>query len=173
MQITNIQPKQGFTVSRNKKENQPVSNTVTENRSLSYPKGFRPFFGARLFRTPENFYEQEFNKKGMPKTMKDLLYSNYAVNSKKPPAQLSREAFADLELCENIEDVKEMFPNEPLFADLKTLETIRPKGGYLFQLRAYGLGNKAVLKSEEDLTVYLLKKIFLERVLRQFLKLLA
>ncbi|MBQ7450217.1 hypothetical protein IJS77_02275 [bacterium] len=164
MQITNIQPKQGFTVSRNKKENQPVSNTVTENRSLSYPKGFRPFFGARLFRTPENFYEQEFNKKGMPKTMKDYLNNNYAVNSKIPPAELSKKAFEKLNECKSIKEVKEKFPNEPLFANLKTLEDVSPrgKGGYLYVLKCYDRDNGSILKSGEDLTVYLLKKIFLE-----------
>ena len=146
-----------------KKEEVKTKKAITASRVLNnYPKGFRPFFGARLFRTPENFYEQEFNKNGMPKTMADYLNKNYAVNSKKPPAQLSKEAFEDLQYCESIEDVKEMFPDEPLFADIKTLETIRPTGGYLYQMRAYGLGNKEVLQSGDDLTVYLLKKIFLE-----------
>ena len=100
-------------------------------RKSSYPKGYTPYFGARLFRTPENFYEQEFNKNGMPQTLKEYLYSNYEVNSKIPPAELTKKAFEDLQYCENIEDVKEMFPNEPLFQNLKTLETIGSTGGYL------------------------------------------
>ena len=146
----------------NQKNIQNIGSSPVMNRGLGYPKGFTPYFGARLFRTPENFYEQEFNKKGMPKTLSDYLNSNYEVNSKKPPMQLNKEAFADLELCESIEDVKEMFPDEPLFQNLQTLQTIRPKQGYLRDLRMVDTKNNEVLSNGEDLTVYLLKKVYLE-----------
>ena len=162
MQISKIQTNFQLPNYQNKKEIQKTNTTNVINRGLGYPKGYTPFFGARLFRTPENFYAQKFNKKGMPKTMADYLNSNYAVNSKKPPAQLTKEAFENLVYCESIEDVKEMFPDEPLFKDLKSLDDARPTGGYLFQMRAYGYKNNTVLQSSEDLTVYLLKKIFLE-----------
>ena len=145
-----------------KENNQYQQTQIGLNRGFGYPKGFAPYFGARLFRTPENFYEQEFNKKGMPKTLRDYLNSNYEVNSKKPPMQLNKEAFADLELCESIEDVKEMFPEEPLFQSLQTLQTIRPKQGYLRDLRMVDTKNNEVLSNGEDLTVYLLKKVYLE-----------
>ena len=170
MQISKINSLLQFSNYQNKEEKKKADTTPAVTVGLkSYPKGYRPYFGARLFRTPENFYEQEFNKKGMPITLRDYLNSNYEQNSKKPPAELHKEAFADLLLCENTDDVKEMFPQEfdetnpnALFTNLKALETIRPTGGYLYQMRAYGLGNKDVLQSGEDLTVYLLKKIFYE-----------
>lgn len=145
-----------------KTQNKKEKHGISISHGFNYPKGFVPYFGERLNRTPENFYEQEFNKKGMPYTLKKHLESNYEVNKLKRPMDLNKEAFADLELCESIEDVKEMFPDEPLFANLKTLETIRPKQGYLRDLRMVETKNNEVLSSGEDLTVYLLKKVFLE-----------
>ena len=164
MKISAINLQTGIKFNQEKLEinNQNQQIPTNLNKGLGYPKGFTPYFGARLLRTPENFYEQEFNKKGMPKTLRDYLNSNYEVNSKKPPMQLNQEAFADLLLCESIEDVKEMFPDEPLFHNLQTLQTIRPKQGYLRDLRMVDTKNNEVLSNGEDLTVYLLKKVYLE-----------
>lgn len=163
MKISALNYQTKSVLNKNKKnEIQYSSVSSSLNRGFGYPKGFIPYFGARLFRTPENFYEQEFNKKGMPLTLSKYLHSNYEVNSKKPPMQLNQEAFTDLLLCESIDDVKEMFPDEPLFQNLKTLQTIRPKQGYLRDLRMVDTKNNEVLSNGEDLTVYLLKKVYLE-----------
>ncbi len=146
------------------KANQADNNLkINDNNSnrFNYPKNYRPYFGARLNRTPENFYEQDFNIQNMPATVKELLLKDLE-NKKKRPMELQREAFADLELCWNIKDVMDVFPNEPLMQNLETLETIRPTHGYLCDLRILGAKNNTVLKSGEDLTVYLLKKIYLQ-----------
>ena len=167
MQITKIQANVDLIKfpQKDNSKSKDVQNTIISKKGFGYPKGYRPFFGERLERTPENFYEQDFNKRGMPKTMADYLNSNFAVNSKIPPAELTKKAFEGLEICESIEDVKVMFPYEPLFQNLKTLEEVSPrgKGGYLYVLKKfYERNNKNVLRTGEDLTVYLLKKIFLE-----------
>lgn len=142
---------------------QAPKNLECENKSFNYPKGFTPYFGARLHRTPENFFSQEFNLQNMPDTVKKYLMSDFETNKQKSPATVQKEAFADLEMCESVEDVKEMFPEEPLFNDLKTLNTLRSPSGYLYELRYLcDKNNKNALKSGEDLTVYLLKKIYLE-----------
>ncbi len=158
MQTNTFQNKKNEDYSLNKSYSK-----ISLTRGFGYPKGFTPYFGARLNRTPENFYEQEFNKNGMPQTIKNYLYADYEARKTKPPMQLHKEAFSDLDqLCESVEDVKEMYPDEPLFQNLKTLETIRPTGGYLCALRMVGEKNNTVLASGEDLTVYLLKKVFVE-----------
>ena len=127
-----------------------------------YPKNYVPYFGARLNRTPENFYGQSFNMEKMPQTMKNYLMEDFDVRCHMTPMQIQKKAFEYVGISENIGDVKSIYPNEPLFDDLKTLDTIRPKSGYLLTLRSKGAKNNDVLKTEEDLTVYLLKKIYLE-----------
>ncbi len=150
----------GITEKRNIQNTQKHEYT---SNGISYPKGFVPYFGARLHRTPENFFSQEFNLENMPTTVKNYLMKNYESNKNKKPMQLQKEAFADLELCENIDDIKEMYPDEPLFKNLKKLSTLRSPHGYLYDLRhKCNKDNNAVLKSGEDLTVYLVKKVYLE-----------
>ena len=59
--------------------NKRKNNNKTTNNSYN-PIAYRDYnvnFGARLFRTPENFYEQPFNKNGMPDAMKNYLYADY------------------------------------------------------------------------------------------------
>ena len=155
-----ISPK--YSASEKKNCQNPISLN-SENRGFNYPKGFIPYFGARLHRTPEDFFSQEFNLEHMPLTVKNYLMTDYQNNKSKKPMQLQKEAFADLELCENIDDIKEMFPDEPLLKNLKNLSTLRSPSGYLYDLRYLcDKDNKKVLKSGEDLTVYLVKKVFLE-----------
>ena len=150
-------------VKRVENNNTQVAKSFENSKSLNYPKCFNLYFGARLHRTPENFFSQEFNLKTMPITVKNYLMTDYEKNKEMKPIELQKEAFTDLEFCENIEDIKEMFPDEPLFKDLKSLSTLKSPGGYLYDLRYLcDKDNKAALKSGEDLTVYLVKKVFLE-----------
>ena len=83
------------------------------------------------------------------------------------PLQAQWNAFEYLTICESIQDVKETYPDEPLFQNLKEAEQTKANRGFLYDVR---LGHSNLLKSGEtllddgqnSLSVYLLKKIFLE-----------
>lgn len=121
-------------------------------------------FSARLFRTPENFYEQDFNMKGMPDTMRNYLMADFADRRKMPPAQMMRLVFEDLEVMENVEQAKKHFKDEPLFAELKEpSKQVRTNivGG--LQLLQDGANPEPLFKSGDDnLGIYILRKIYLE-----------
>ena len=160
----NSRNSQYFYQKRNLTNNNINSSPISQNQQSEfyYPQNYQPFFGARLNRSPQNFYAQKFNIENMPLTVKNYLYSDFQKNSLKPPALLQKEAFDDLNLCESAADVKELYPNEPLFSELKSLDEISPRRGFLYDLKILQDDDNRVLKSREDLTMYLLKKIYLE-----------
>ena len=122
-------------------------------------------FGERLNRTPENFYAQEFNKKNMPDTVRKYLEEDFETRHHMPPAQLQRLAFEYLKLADDIKEVKEIYPNEELFANLKTVDETKPSSGTLLLLKwDKQTSNTPIFKDpkEKDLTLYLLKKVYLE-----------
>ena len=62
------------------------------------------------------------------------------------------------------EDIKNAYPEEPLFDSLRDTDSVKSTRGILNSLRQnkelldlYGIG---ALRDNEDLTVYLVKKIF-------------
>ena len=127
---------------------------------------FNPInFKARLNRTPENFYAQKFNQENMPDTVKNYLNEDFETRQHMPPAQLQREAFKYIKIADTVDEVKEMYPDEPLFKDLKPFEKTRATSGILLLLRwDKQTQNTPVFKNkdEKDLTLYLLKKVYLE-----------
>ena len=140
-----------------------------EQTSLSKFFGYKDYnvsFGARLNRTPEDFYSQEFNRENMPRTVRDYLFEDYEERQHMPPAQLQREAFQWLELSDTVEDVKEMYPDEELFKDLKPFSQTNARRGTLLLLRWDKAisGTKIFIddKRYKDPAMYLLKKIYLE-----------
>lgn len=113
-------------------------------------------------RTPEDFYAQDFNRDNMPSTMKDYLDSDYEKWQHVPPEQLMQKAFEYLEIADNFDDVKDLYPNEPLFNNLK--DGARVISSIAYEIKtAKELSNEPVLKSGEDnFGMYLLRKIYLE-----------
>ena len=147
-----------------------VSNPVNQenlqltNKFFAY-KDFNVSFGDRLNRTPENFYAQTFNRENMPDTAQKYLFENYTERQHMPPAQLQREAYQYLMLADSVKDVKDMYPEEPLFEGLRSLDETRPTVGTLLLLKwDKQVSDTPVFKDSEnkDLTVYLLKKVYLE-----------
>ena len=143
-----------------------------------YPKNYQPYFGARLNRTPENFYAQKFNIDNMPDTVREYLLNDFENNKGKRPMQLQQEAFQWLPECTTIQDVKDMYPNEKLFQNLRTFTDIHPRLGYLNELKyKKRVKSTEVLKSGEEFTLYLLRKIYVEgkdkmEFLRQFVNII-
>ncbi|MBQ1612368.1 MAG: hypothetical protein II085_02720, partial [Alphaproteobacteria bacterium] len=145
-----------------------------QNNTSYNPIAYRDYiisFGERLFRTPENFYEQDFNKKNMPKTLYDFIYTGDETFFKRtiPPAQAMGIVFKDIEDAKNLDEVKAMFPEEPLFEELSSKPKVKSREGLLGAINLfkddpeYIANNRTLFKNgENDLGMYILKKIYLE-----------
>lgn len=150
---------------KEKQISQTGKNTQQNFQSIYINSNFTPTFGERLHRSPENFYAQKFNQDNMPKTVKEYLYKDFSEHHHMPPAQLQREAFEYLKIADTIEDVKDAYPDEPLFQSLRTVNETKPSTGILLLLKWDAqTSNTPIFKDKEnkDLTVYLLKKVYLE-----------
>ena len=122
-------------------------------------------FGARINRSPEDFYAQKFNIDNMPVTVKEYLFEDFDQRQHMPPAQLQRQAFEYLRLADNVQDIKDMYPDEPLFSHLKELKNTKPNTGILLLLKWDAQTAQTPIfkdKNNKDLTTYLLKKVYLE-----------
>lgn len=150
------------TVQRN---NNKHNNNKTINNSYN-PIAYRDYnvnFGARLFRTPANFYEQPFNKNGMPDTMKSYLYTDYEDRKNMPPSQMMRLVYEDIEIADSLDDVKELYPKEPLFKNLTDARNKKAKTGVLAEIDLMKQDGKPLFKDgNNNLGLYLLKKVYLE-----------
>lgn len=158
--ITNFKQKQ-ITQNQNEQTVNQQEKAPQERKIFAY-RDYNVSFGARLNRTPENF--QEFNSKTMPTQMKEYLLEDFDTRKFIHPAELQRQAYQWLEGCDTVDEVKAMYPNEPLFEGLKSINDTKAKRGYLFDLRIMNDGSEPIIKNspKEDLSVYLLKKIYLE-----------
>ena len=120
-------------------------------------------FGARVDKGLDRFYEA--NKEKMPKTVRDYI-ENIDDKSKISPLEAQQKAYEFLEAAQTIDDIKETYPLEPLFKDLINPLESRATRGILNSVREndelLNLSGQGVLKDKSNLTVYLVKKIFLE-----------
>lgn len=160
MKIQAITPFNVYTNTQNLKKQQ---KTNVQNNAYN-PIAYNDLtFTARLFRTPENFYAQPFNKNGMPETMKDYLNADYLDRQKMPPAQMLKLVFDDINETKNLEQVKRIFPDEPLFKDLTDTPNRKVKTGILAEIDVMREENKSLFKNGKDnLGHYILKKIYTE-----------
>lgn len=157
-----------YTLSQKKQyKNSKYSTGVFQKSGLPFIsyQDFNISFGERLNRTPEDFYAQKFNLDNMPDTVRKYLFEDFEERHHMPPAQLQREAFQYLKLADTVRDIKDMYPEEPLFANLKELKDTKPNKGILLLLKWDAQTSQTpVFKDSEhkDLTTYLLKKVYLE-----------
>ena len=117
-------------------------------------------------RSPEDFYSQDFNKNNMPETMKTYLYAKFDERSKIAPVQIMQEAFDGLESAATVDDIKEFFPNESKFQKLRPANYNNAVSGVLKkikEIKAMQDAPEPLFKDgTDDLTTYLVKKIYLE-----------
>lgn len=149
----------------NNKNKQKAPASIPEQVRTGFAYNGFVSFGERLNRTPENFYAQKFNIENMPDTLKKYLAEDFEERHHMPPAQLQREAFQYLKIADSVEDIKDIYPDEPLFKDLRRITDTRPTQGILLLLKWDAqMSQTPVFKDKEnkDLTVYLLKKVYLE-----------
>lgn len=150
-----------------------IQNSTQQNGNISQGGVYNPIyykdynvnihFGKR---SPEDFYSQKFNQDNMPSTMKAYLYEDYATNSKVAPVQIMQEAYDKLREAMTVDDIKKAFPNEEKFQKLIPANYGRASHGILRDIKEI----KALQDTPEplfkdgcdDLTTYLVKKIYLE-----------
>ena len=119
------------------------------------------FLGTpRVDKSMVRFYEA--NAERFPVTVKMFL-EGLADKFRFTPLEAQKEAYIKLEKAETIEDVMNDFPQETLFDNLKKIQDTKAAVGLLAIYREFkDLYENGILKSGEDLSVYLLKKIFLD-----------
>ena len=139
---------------------QPEENKLITTPILNAYKDYNINFRGR---TPENFYEQEFNIKYMPQTMKEFLNSEYEERKHIPPEQLISESFKFLAVTDNFADVKSTYPKETLFNNLHEA-SLKGRSGILSDIKlAKEMSDTPLIKDGTDhLGIYLLRKIYLE-----------
>lgn len=150
---------------QNNQENQ-MNNKYTAGSQNSLINNFNDyilFFGARVDKGLNRFYDA--NKDNMPVTVRNFV-EPLEYREIYTPLEAQQEAFKNLKNAKSVEDIKETYPDEPLFKDLKNPENLKATRGILSVLREnkelldlYGI---SALESNENFTVYLVKKIFLE-----------
>lgn len=154
---------------QNKKNNAVPEEHKSEALRMFAYKDFNINFtgsdgSGRLFRTPANFYSTPFNKKGMPDTMKAYLNADYEDRQNMPPIQMWKTVFADINYADSLEDVKILFPEEPLFQNLKNNPN-KARTSLISQIQTLQeeFGETPLFKDgQSDLGLYLLKKVYLE-----------
>ncbi|MBR6301326.1 hypothetical protein IKR55_01165 [bacterium] len=163
MKILPLTPIQYSAVKNNQS---PVKNPIqaTETTgSVGIMFGYRDYNINFTGRTPEDFYAQDFNRENMPRTMKDYLDYDYVERQHIPPEQMMKEVFKFIELADNLEDVKNIYPKEDLFRNLHE-NHIKSRKGILSEIKvARELSDTPLLKDgSDDFGLYLLKKIYME-----------
>ncbi len=153
-----------FNTENSKPENKIVENNLKNKTNLIPNTYMYPLlFGARVDKGLERFYEA--NKDRMPLTVSEYI-ENLDDKSSVSPLEAHKKAFELLEISQTIDDIKSAYPNEPLFRDLINPGESRATRGILNSVKEneelLALGNQGVLKDKSNLTVYLVKKVFLE-----------
>ena len=156
MKITKIQLAENKYYYQNKKNNK-TNTTQTIPMQMNAYQDFNINFRGR---TPENFYEQEFNVRHMPERMKKYLQENYEIRKHIPPEQIMNESFKYLEVTENFDEVKDIYPE---FSNLHDAN-LKGRTGILADIKlSRELSDTPLFKDGSDnLGIYLLRKIYLE-----------
>lgn len=162
-----ISPITSFYGTQYKKEQfkTPEKGYFSQNTGINFP-GYNDYmlsFGARVDKGLDRFYET--NKDRMPQTVKNYIES-LDDKSKVSPLEAQQKSYELLEIAQSVEDIKNAYPDEQLFKDLINPLESRATRGILNSLKENDellkLSGQGVLKDKSNLTVYLVKKVFLE-----------
>ena len=120
-------------------------------------------FGARVDKGLDRFYLT--NKDRMPHPVRRYI-ENLDDKTRLTPLEAQRRAFSKLENVKNVQDIQKAFDGEKLFENLIEPEQSRATRGMLASYKEnkelLELSGQGALKNNENLTVYLVKKVFLE-----------
>ena len=143
----------------------PQNNSQTNNKYNQF-EGYRDFnisFMAQLNRTPANFYQ--FNKDNLPESMTTYLDGDYDDRKNIPPAQMMKIVYGDINKADTLDDVREYYSDEPLFANLTDTPNRKAKKGLVYEIESLNdeMGSTPLFKDgNSNVGMYLLKKIYLE-----------
>ena len=143
----------------------PQNNSQTNNKYNQF-EGYRDFnisFTAQLNRTPANFYQ--FNKDNLPESMTTYLDGDYDDRKNIPPAQMMKIVYGDINKADTLDDVREYYSDEPLFANLTDTPNRKAKKGLVYEIESLNdeMGSTPLFKDgNSNVGMYLLKKIYLE-----------
>lgn len=161
--ITGISP---FFIPR--QNNKRTPDNVSDGKAAQFtpvtkPFAYRDYNLSFTGRTPENFYAQTFNRENMPESMKSYLNYDYETRQHIPPEQMVGEVFKYLTIADNFSDVKSIYPDENLFANLHENKA-KNRTSILAEIRmAKELDDAPLLKTGSDnFGMYLLRKIYVE-----------
>ena len=156
------------------KKQEVTTNPVVHQETTGIPgmyayRDYNISFGARLFRSPQNFYEQEFNEQNMPKSLHEYIYETGDPEFRRsvPPAQAMKEVFGKISEAKDLDEVRKMYPNEPLFKNLSATPKRKSREGLLGMINLLkedpSYADKTLFKNgKNDLGMYILKKIYIE-----------
>ena len=131
------------------------------NNKITKPINRNINFEAKVDKGLARFYE--VNASRLPLTLQNHIATINDFSSVSP-IQAQKEAFIKLEKATSVQQIKkELFPDEPLFSELKSIQDTDAKTGILGAFREMKeILDKGILKDGSDFTIYLLRKIFLE-----------
>ena len=164
MKINFITPKLGYYDKKNLKQEKETNNQNITNPNLQLENKFNDFlaFQARVDKGLVRFYE--VNENHMPQTLK--TYIDSLGEKIITPLEAQKQAFQNLNIANTIEEVKKLFPEEDLFKGLIEPNQTKATRGILQSLKEneeiLALSEQGVLKDNTNLSIYLLRKIFLE-----------
>ena len=169
MKISKIQNGNIYNLKNTVEKNNKVANKglqVGESLPVSYPQNYYVSFGARDFNTVYNLHKDS----EMPITVKNYIEnqqcllsdSDFATFSKLGLKIIQRSAFADLKDCKTVADIKAKYPNEEDFQDLRTLSETTTSSRFFEPMRQLERKGIKTLNCDEDITTFLVKKIYLE-----------
>ena len=169
MEINAINKTNGYLINKPsaQKDTQKNENSINSTScALAYPKNYYLSFQGANFNELYKRYEDS-----MPQTVKDHIdtvrylssESEFEAAKQKGFITFHMEAFEDLRNCKTIDDIKATFPNEKAFQNLKTpKELSKNEAGIFGHMRDLEQRGIKVLNTQEDVTTFIVKKIFLE-----------
>ncbi len=117
-------------------------------------------FTARVDKGRNRFYEK--NRDLMPVTVK-AYYEEHPEETDISPLEAQRKAYEYLTLATTVDDIKEIYPE---FKNIRNPEDTKATLGLLYSAREnaelLALMDAGILKSKENLSLYLAKKIYLD-----------
>ena len=102
------------------------NNTYTTYKS--YPLFF---WGERVRKDINSFNER--NKEYIPKAFREYMNENDC--SDLAPMEAIQKAYEGFLISENVQDIKDYYPDEPLFQDLKEVKDTKATKGLLYDIR--------------------------------------
>jgi len=172
MNIQRIYPQISLSITNQESKGKEKTSRINTSRNMYNPFELRSQFNdhlinftSRVDKGLSRFFD--VNKDRMPVTVFNEINS-LEDKEELTPLEAQYLAYSNLEDSKTVEDIKKAYPDEPLFKNLIDPSESKATRGILKFVNETDnkefleLSNSGVLNNKENLTVYLVKKIFLE-----------